>query len=573
MLYLPILQFNRQANANARLTVRLPCPQLHIQIPAFTKLHISVKLFNTLTFKYFSMKFRKQIFQLFALIFLSMFLAKQSSAQKTYDTEGTITSFASPFDKINLMVDDDETEYLLSNSTSLSKGFKKEDLKPGQKIKIIYFLDSRDYVIKEIIVKSTKTDETLKFTGLFEFLDNDVAFVDGKKIKLAANGTLECPGKKLFKKNCGCEKSKPYRGFDDKNIRRGSYFNVEGKLNKDGIIEASKISVCKNEVTQDEIELRQSIEESYDASGLVKVKAPKGFKVPNGLSEGNIKIGNLEYKLYDDLKVQGYINMVGMRIIPEYAQDSLFRISNNIIWRFYVINSPIPNAFAYPNGMVFVYSGLLKIMENEAQLALVLGHEISHVLYEHSAQRYSKNKYLEGGLTQNAWRRVTSLIPALSSRKDTADGINSSLNSFVDRLAPQNLSGLFEKTKETQADRIGLMYMYMLGYDLREAPRFWLKMKALTGDESFQQKMNTSAKNLLQSKDLKMDKNILNQIGGKGLDAVGGALLDNIYASHPLAAQRYDDINELITTCYKDADFSKALVGVEDFKKYLSNVK
>jgi len=495
-----------------------------------------------------------------------------STAQKTYDAEGTITAFTNPFDKIILMVDDDETEYLLNNSSSFSKGVKKEDLKPGQKIKIVYYLENRDYVIKEVIIKSTKIDETLKFTGLFEFLDNDIAYVDGKKIKLTANATLECPGKKLFKKSCGCEKSKPYRGFDDKNIRRGSYFNVEGKLDKDGIIEASKISVCKNEVTQDEIELRRSVEQSYDASGLMAVKAPKGINITNNLSQGNIKIGSLEYKLYDDLKVQGYINMVGMRMIPEYAQDSVFKENNQIIWRFYVINSPIPNAFAYPNGMVFVYTGLLRIMENESQLALVLGHEIAHVLYEHSAQRYTKSKNLGGGVTTSAFGFIKKKL-GIKESADTSNAINASLNGFADKLAPQNLSGLFEKTKETQADRIGLMYMYQLGYDLREAPKFWLKMKTLTGDPSFQGKMNTSAKNLLQSKDLKLDKNILNQIGGKSLDAVGGALLDNVYASHPLATQRYDDINELITTYYKDVDFSKTMTGVEDFKKYLSNIK
>ena len=472
---------------------------------------------------------------------------------------------------MNLMVDDDETEYLLSPSASFSKGIKKEDLKPGQKIKIFYYLEDRDYVIKEIIVKSTKVDETVKFTGLFEFLDNDVAFVDGKKVKITQNGTLECPGKKLFKKNCGCEKSKPYRGFDDKNIRRGSYFSVEGRLDKDGVIEATKISVCKNEVTQDEIELRQSIEQSYDASGLVRVKSPRGM--PNNLSQGNIKIGALEYQLYDDLKVQGYINLVGMRVIPEYAQDSLFKTANNIIWRFYVINSPIPNAFAYPNGMVFIYSGLLSIMENEAQLALVLGHEITHVLYEHSAQRYTKSKYLNNGIVKSGWKKITNLLPVSLRSKDTANTLTSSLNSFVDKLAPENLSGLFEKTKETQADRVGLSYMYQLGYDLREAPKFWLKMKTISGDESFQQKMNLSAKKLLQSKELRLDKSILNQIGGKVMDAVGGALLDNVYASHPLATKRYDDINELITTYYKDVDFSKALVGVEDFRKYLGTVK
>ena len=519
------------------------------------------------------MNLTKKIYFIVAIVVLTLLLPFISTAQKTFDTEGTITAFVSPFDKITLMVDDDETEYLLSPSASFSKGAKKEDLKVGQKIKIFYILESREYVIKEVKVSSSKVDETLEFTGLFEFLDNDIAYIDGKKVKLTDKSTLECPGKKMFKKDCGCEKVKPYRGFDDKNIRRGSYFNVKGKLDKDGVIEASKITVCRNAVTDDERALRASVENSYDANGLVKVNAPKGIVAANGLYQGNIKIGSLAYKLYDDIKVQGYINMVGNRIIPEYAQDSLFREQNTIIWRFYVIESPIPNAFAYPNGMVFVHSGLLKIMENEAQLALVLGHEVAHVLYEHSAQRYSKSKYYEGGLVSSGWNKIKGLIPGMNKTVDTSDAVNSSLNGFVDKLAPQNLSGLFEKTKETQADRIGLMYMYMLGYDLREAPKFWLKMKSLTGDGSFQGKMNKSAASLLQSKDLKLDKNILNQLGGKSLDAVGGTLLDNIYASHPLATKRYDDINELITTYYKDVDFSKTTIGQEDFKKYLGTIK
>lgn len=496
-----------------------------------------------------------------------------AQSQKTYNAEGTITVFSTPYEKINLMVDDDETEYLLDNATSLPKNTKREDLRVGQKIKITYLLSGKDYLIREVSVKSAKVDETLKFTGLFEFVEDDIAYVDGKKIKLLPDAAIECPGKKFLKRDCGCDKPKPYRGFDDKNIRKGSYFNVEGKQDKDGVINASKITVCRNTVTQDELALRQSVEANIGTNGLVKVKAPQDIMAANGLSQGNIKIGNVDYKLYDDVKVQGYVNMVGTRLIPEYAQDSFFLGDNQIIWRFYVIQNNIPNAFAFPNGMVFVHTGLLKIMENESQLALVLGHEISHVLYEHAAQRYSKSKYLEGGLANTAWERAKLFIPGMKQRIDTSNGIAASLTGFVDRLAPQNLSGLFEKTKEKQADRVGLFYMYIAGYDLREAPKFWLKMKTLTGDVSFQQKISSSAMNILQSKDLKLDKSLLNQLGEKGVNAVGGALLDNIYASHPLAQQRYDDISELIAIYYKNADFGKANAGVDEFRKYLGSIK
>lgn len=518
------------------------------------------------------MKLPKPVWLVSMAIFAVM-IPLISQSQKTYNAEGTITVFSSPYEKINLMVDEDETEYLLNNGTSLPKNTKHEDLKVGQKIKITYFLSGKDYMIKEVSVKSAKIDETLKFTGLFEFVEEDIAYVDGKKIKLLPDAVIECPGKKFLKRDCGCDKPKPYRGFDDKNIRKGSYFNVEGKQDKDGVVAASKITVCRNTVTQDELALRQSVEANIGTNGLVKVKAPQGIMSSDGLSQGNIKIGDVNYKLYDDVKVQGYVNMVGIRLVPAYAQDSSFLNDNQIVWRFYVIHSNIPNAFAFPNGMVFIHTGLLKIMENESQLALVLGHEISHVLYEHAAQRYSRSKYLEGGLANTAWERAKSLIPGMKQRADTSNGISASLTGFVDRLAPQNLSGLFEKTKEKQSDRVGLFYMYIAGYDLREAPKFWLKMKTLTGDAGFQQKLSSSAMNILQSKDLKLDKSLLSQLGEKGVNAVGGALLDNIYASHPLAQQRYDDISELIAVYYKDADFGKANTGVEEFKTYLGSVK
>ncbi|WP_298139673.1 M48 family metallopeptidase [Flavobacterium sp.] len=513
---------------------------------------------------------KKHLFK-FKYLFILFFIATSSFGQKTYEDEGTVTQFKSPFNVITLMVGDDETEYLINEDTSFPKKIEKEDIKIGQKIGIKYFLDNRDYVLKEITVKSNKIDENINFTGLFEFVDSDIAYVDGKKIKLTDKGTLECPGKKLFSRDCGCEKVKPYRGFDDKNIRMGSYFNITGKLDKDGIIQASKISVCRNGVSEDEITLRNAIENSYDASGLLKVKAPTGFNATNGLYQGNIKIGALEYKLLDNIKVQGYVNLVGNRIIPQYAQEESFKEANNIIYRFYVIENSIPNAFAYPNGMVFIHTGLLKIIENEAQLALVLGHEIAHVLYEHSVDRYKKSKKLDGGIAKSGLRWFNKKLGLDKSNDNSV--FSASLNNLTDKIAPENLSGLFEKTKETQADRIGLLYMYMAGYDLREAPKFWLKMKTVSGDASYQQKINKTANGLLESKDLDIEKGLLSQLGSKGMDAVSNSLLENIYASHPLASQRYDDINELMTIYYKDIDFTKALVGDGDYKKYLGGIK
>ena len=500
-----------------------------------------------------------------------------SLAQKVNEDEGTLTEFVSPFEIMTLTVDDDETEYIVNQSTEMPKNYKNQDFKVGQKIKIKFIIENRLRIAKEIKVTSDKIQELTEFTGVFEYLDGDFAFVDGRKIILTSKATIECPGKGFFKKDCGCEKTKVYTGLDDKGIKRGAFFTVKGKMDITGVIQAIHVTVRKNLRTDDEMELRRMVEQSYNATGLTRLSAPKGFKAENGLYKGNIKMGNLEYKLHDDIKVQGYVNMVGNRIIPEYAQDSEYVKQNEIYWRFYVIDNGIPNAFAYPNGMVFIHTGLLRLMDNESQLALVLGHEIAHVLYEHSVSRYKKSKLMGSSLitslVDKAKEKTTTLTNS-NTAKVTAKGISHLLiGSFMDKMSPEQLSGLHDKNQETQSDRAGLAYIYLAGYDLREAPKFWLKMKEITKNEGFMNKLKGNALNFLQTNKLNFDQNLFQQVAGQGLDVVSTSMLETVYTSHPLTSKRYDDINYLLSTHYKDVNFSKTLIGKEEYVKYLGTFK
>jgi beta-barrel assembly-enhancing protease len=510
------------------------------------------------------------------VLFMSFF--NYSSAQKTFDDEGTVKEYNAPYESITLMVEDDETDYTITQATEFPKKINKEDIKIGQKVKIQFIIEKRVRIATEIKVISDKIEDTNKFTGVFEYVEGDIAFVDGRKVKLTETAMIECPRSGMFKKDCGCDRNKAYTGFDDKGIKKGAFFTVKGKMGQDGIIQSTHVTVCKNLKTDDEIELRRIVEQSYNAKGLAMVKAPTGFNTNYPLHQGNIKMGNLEYKLYDSIKVQGYINMVGNRIIPEYARDSQYLKLNEIYWRFYVIDNEIPNAFAYPNGMVFIHTGLLKLIDNEAQLALVLGHEVAHVLYEHSVSRYKKSKLLGSDIAKTGVDVVKGEVrkwlpnsnPVLSAKGLNLDNLAGNL---LDKFSPEQLSGLHEKDKETQADRVGLAYIYLMGYDLREAPKFWLKMKEITKNETFMQKMKGDALNFFQTNKLNFNQNILQQLTSQSLDMVTNNLLENIYASHPLAKTRYDDINKLISTHYKDVDFSKTLIGVEEYNMYLSVLK
>ena len=110
---------------------------------------------------------------------------------------------------------------------------------------------------------------------------------------------------------------------------------------------------------------------------------------------------NVIYKYYEvieDPVVVNYVNKVGNRIVAG-LQEPLFH------YRFFVINTHTYNAFAIPAGYIFINSGLLMAMDNEAELAGILGHEIAHVNARHISQRIEMSKKI-GWAGMGGWRPV-----------------------------------------------------------------------------------------------------------------------------------------------------------------------
>ncbi len=146
----------------------------------------------------------------------------------------------------------------------------------------------------------------------------------------------------------------------------------------------------------------------------------------------------------------------------------------NATWEFIVFEDPQINAFAMPGGKVAVYTGLFKIARNDAELAVVIGHEIAHVVARHGAERMSQQRLKASiGLAANIGTKdmeITDRRLILSAYDAGADlGI----------LLP------YSRLHESEADEIGLIYSARAGYDPIVALDFWKRMEAeKKGDSS-----------------------------------------------------------------------------------------
>jgi predicted Zn-dependent protease len=167
-----------------------------------------------------------------------------------------------------------------------------------------------------------------------------------------------------------------------------------------------------------------------------------------------------EEKIYRGPEINGIVRRVGTRIAE--ASDR-----TDYDWEFVVIDDPdVVNAFALPGGKVAVYTGILPVAGTEGGLAVVLGHEIAHVVARHGAEQ----------LTQQMGTAM--ILEAASvglSGNENHDLIMAGLGvgTTVGVLLP------YSRTQESEADEIGIMYMARAGYDPREAPRFWERMSEL----------------------------------------------------------------------------------------------
>lgn len=158
-----------------------------------------------------------------------------------------------------------------------------------------------------------------------------------------------------------------------------------------------------------------------------------------------------------DARLVGITRRVGERLAAVTTMPDLD-------WEFKLFESDQMNAFALPGGKTAAYTGLLKVCENEAALAAVMGHEIAHVTARHGAQRMTQQQVISVGM------QVASGL-AGPSRQMILGALGLGVQYGI-KLP-------FSRGDEAEADQIGLIYMARAGYDPNEAVRFWTRFSQM----------------------------------------------------------------------------------------------
>lgn len=150
--------------------------------------------------------------------------------------------------------------------------------------------------------------------------------------------------------------------------------------------------------------------------------------------------------------------------INQYFKENGYGNKYNYDWEFRLIQDPSINAWCMPGGKVAVFTGLLSVTKNEAALAAVIGHEIGHAIAHHSAERVSQMLLAQaGGVAVGA---------ATSGKSQATQAIMNQIYGVGGQLTLLKYS----RNQEAEADRLGLIFMAMAGYNPNEAIPFWQRM-------------------------------------------------------------------------------------------------
>ncbi|MFN0140756.1 MAG: M48 family metalloprotease [Pyrinomonadaceae bacterium] len=172
--------------------------------------------------------------------------------------------------------------------------------------------------------------------------------------------------------------------------------------------------------------------------------------------------------LYANPMAQDFVNRVGQSLIPRESSR---------LYAFKIIQNPVPDASALSTGTIYITTGYLSLIDNEAQLAYILGHEIAHIEKDHWLQDFLVLQGAEPFAKKNPLRVLWWGL------KDVKDAFLDPTTILLDAKLKNISSSLdWQPFQEDEADRESLKYMFDRNYDVREIPKLYEKMRSVTSD-------------------------------------------------------------------------------------------
>jgi predicted Zn-dependent protease len=184
-------------------------------------------------------------------------------------------------------------------------------------------------------------------------------------------------------------------------------------------------------------------------------------------SEDEQKVLTRSGLIYRDDQLDDYLNQVARKLQPP-------EILEHIPFRIMVIKSPYLNAFAFPNGVIYIHTGILARMDNEAQLAALLGHEMTHCTHRHALK------------TLRHFKGKSDFLAGVQGSLIQFSGIGKLVNQLGSLGSKAAVSG-YRRDLETEADLVGLQLMAKAGYDPNEALRLFEHLKRELEEENMQE--------------------------------------------------------------------------------------
>jgi predicted Zn-dependent protease len=202
-----------------------------------------------------------------------------------------------------------------------------------------------------------------------------------------------------------------------------------------------------------------------------------------------------DYGILQDSALNGYVDRTGLRLAGLTHRPEM-------PYSFQGVNAPYVNAYAFPGGSIACTRGILVELENEAQLAALLGHELGHVNARHTAQQMSKNAV------------ISAVVGGVSAVAASGDSLLGNLVSGLGGIGAGALLAKYSRDNEREADDLGLAYMTRAGYS-PEGMKGLLDMLRRTSRRK------------------------------------PGAL-ELMFSTHPMSEERYARVEEAVRTRYRD---------------------